>query len=282
MLPAAKDQPAYVLHRRAFRETSAIVELLTADFGRVAGVVRGVKGGRRSRYCIEPFTPVSVAWRGRGQLVNVLSAEALAATRLEGDALFAGLYLNELLIKTLEPQEPVTNLFRRYGDAVAALARNDGPAAQRTSARRRTSTASEWQPHREHGPDSSEIEPALRCFEKGLLEELGYGLAFDVDIKSGTPIRADSTYLAVDGEGFRETSAPPNATVSGNDRNGGDDSITLTGADVLAMGNEDFDRPTVRGAAKRVFRRALTQRLAGKPLNTRALFVHRATGGVRA
>ena len=29
MLPAAKDQPAYVLHRRAFRETSAIVELLT-------------------------------------------------------------------------------------------------------------------------------------------------------------------------------------------------------------------------------------------------------------
>jgi len=44
-LPAAKDQPAYVLHRRAFRETSAIVELLTRDFGRVAAVVRGVKGG---------------------------------------------------------------------------------------------------------------------------------------------------------------------------------------------------------------------------------------------
>ena len=63
MLPAAKDQPAYVLHRRAFRETSAIVEYLTRDFGRVAAVVRGVKGGRRPRSSIEPFTEVVVAWR---------------------------------------------------------------------------------------------------------------------------------------------------------------------------------------------------------------------------
>ena len=242
MLPPAKDQPAYVLHRRAFRETSAIIELLTADFGRVAGVVRGVKGGGRPRYSIEPFTLVSVAWRGRGQLVNVLSAEAIAATRLQGDALFAGLYVNELLIKTLEPQEPVASLFRRYGDAVAALAANDG------------------------------LEPVLRCFEKGLLEELGYGLAFDVDIESGEPIEADKVYLAVDGEGFRESAA-------GEIRNGAGN-MTLTGTEILAIANEDFARSAVLGAAKRVFRRALRQRLAGKPLNTRALFEHRPRGRI--
>lgn len=243
MLPAAKDQPAYVLHRRAFRETSAIIELLTADFGRVAGVVRGVKGGRRPRYSIEPFTLVSVAWRGRGQLVNILNAEAVAATRLQGDALFAGLYLNELLIKTLEPQEPVATLFCRYADAVAALSANDG------------------------------LEPALRCFEKGLLDELGYGLAFDVDIGSGAPIEADKVYQAVDGEGFRETAA-------GQIRNGADTDLTLTGTDILAIANEDFGQSRVLGAAKHVFRRALRQRLAGKPLNTRALFAHRPRGRI--
>ena len=240
MLPAAKDQPAYVLHRRAFRETSVIVELLTADFGRVAGVVRGVKGGRRPRYSIEPFTMVSVAWRGRGQLVNILAAESIAATRLQGDALFAGLYLNELLIKTLEPGEPVAALFRRYADAMASLAdNNDG------------------------------LEPALRRFEKGLLEELGYGIAFDVDIRSGAPIEADKVYLAIDGEGFREATA-------GEVQNGADkDPVSLSGTEILAIANEDFARSAVRGAAKRVLRRALKQRLAGKPLNTRTLFANR-------
>ncbi|MGQ0506204.1 MAG: DNA repair protein RecO, partial [Myxococcaceae bacterium] len=32
------DQPAYVLHRRAFSESSQIVELLTRDHGRIAAL----------------------------------------------------------------------------------------------------------------------------------------------------------------------------------------------------------------------------------------------------
>ena len=235
-LPAAKDQPAYVLHRRAFRETSAIVELLTRDFGRVAAVVRGVKGGGRPRMSVEPFTRTEVAWRGRGQMVTVIGSEAVQATHLTGDALFAGLYVNELLIKTLQPQEPVESVFRYYGTTLTALAGDD------------------------------DLEPALRRFEKGLLDELGYGLVFDVDVKTGLPIEAHKTYRAVDGEGFHETG-------SGD----AEHEATLTGAEITAIANGDFTGHRARAGAKLVLRHALRQRLGGKRLNTRQLFTRRRT-----
>ena len=237
MLPAAKDQPAYVLHRRAFRETSVIVELLTRDYGRVAAVVRGVKGGGRPRMSIEPFTEIEVAWRGRGQMVTVIGSEAVQATHLTGDALFAGLYVNELLIKTLQPQEPVESVFGHYGTTLTALAVDD------------------------------DLEPALRRFEKGLLDELGYGLVFDVDIKTGLPIEAHKVYRAVDGEGFHE---------AGNGGSGAPGhEATWTGAEITAIGNGDFTGARARAGAKQVLRRALRQRLAGKRLNTRQLFARR-------
>ena len=245
MLPAAKDQPAYVLHRRAFRETSAIVELLTQDYGRVAAVVRGVKGGGRQRMSIEPFTMVEVAWRGRGQMVTVIGSEAVQATHLKGDALFAGLYVNELLIKTLEPQEPVEAVFGAYGATLTALAADEN------------------------------LEPALRLFEKGLLDELGYGLVFDVDIKTGLPIEADKTYQAVDGEGFHEVGNGGDPSPEAHTRPSGREG-TLTGAEIIAIANGDFTGSRARAAAKQVLRRALRQRLAGKRLNTRELFTHRA------
>lgn len=239
MLPAAKDQPAYVLHRRAFRETSAIVELLTRDYGRVAAVVRGVKGGGRPRVSIEPFTKVEVAWRGRGQMVTVIGSEAVQARHLKGDALFAGLYVNELLIKTLEPQEPVEAVFRAYGATLTALA------------------------------DDANLEPALRLFEKGLLDELGYGLVFDVDVKTGLPIEAHKTYQAVDGEGFHEIG-------NGGDHRASARAGVLTGAEITAIANGDFTGSRARAAAKRILRRALRERLAGKRLNTRELFTNHA------
>ncbi|MYA16376.1 MAG: hypothetical protein F4Z28_06165, partial [Gammaproteobacteria bacterium] len=38
MVQPADRQPAFVLHRRAYRESSALVELLTRDFGIVGAV----------------------------------------------------------------------------------------------------------------------------------------------------------------------------------------------------------------------------------------------------
>ena len=261
MLPPADRQPAYVLHRRAFRETSAIVELLTRDYGRVGGVLRGAKRRRRGAHPIEPFVQLAVTWRGRGQLVNVFGVEPsageregpaprrkepLALRRLAGDALFAGLYLNEVLMHTLSRQEPAPALFAHYGEALAELASGD------------------------------DLQPALRRFERRLLEELGYGLAFDVDIANGRPIDRGKEYLVVAGEGFREAVAN-GAAAAGYASTAGYASANsrewrLTGAQIAAVGADDYRDGDVRLAAKRVFRRALEMRLDGKSLATRELF----------
>lgn len=241
MLPPADRQPAYVLHRRAFRETSVIVELLTRDHGRVGGVVRGAKGPRRVHH-IEPFSQLAATWRGRGQLINVLRTEPLAPRRLAGDALFAGLYLNELLMRTLSHQEPVAALFQHYGEALAELA------------------------------SGGDVEPALRTFERQLLQELGYGLAFDVDLDSGRPIDHAKEYLVVTGEGFREAANGDAAAVL---QSPAQSALRLTGAQIAAVRADDYREADVRLAAKRVFRHALEMRLGGRSLATRKLFTGR-------
>ena len=75
----------------------------------------------------------------------MLRCEAAVPKQLGGDALFAGLYLNELLIRTLSQEEPVAALFNDYGDALASL----------------NSVGAE-----------GDLEPILRTFERRLLEEL--------------------------------------------------------------------------------------------------------------
>ena len=251
MLPATQRQPAYVLHRRAYRESSVIVELLTRDHGRVGGVARGVKSGRRGAHAVEPFAQVAVCWRGRGELVNVLRCEAQESARLRGDALFAGLYVNELLVKTLGREEPAAELFEHYGDALRRLGAE------------------------------TELEPILRAFERRLLIELGYGLTFDRDVRSGAPIAAEKTYGVVVGEGFQEAAE---GTRKARERfqahvsapraipNGAAASLLLTGGQIAAMDAGDYRDAAVRRVAKRIFRHALEVRLGGRRLTTRSLF----------
>ena len=243
MTPPAERQPAFVLHKRAFRETSVIVELLSRDFGRVSGVVRGVKNKRRRTHHIEPFAQVSATWRGRGQLVNVQHCELVSPWHLTGDRLFAGLYMNELLVKTLSHEEPVVALFDHYREAVAQLSA------------------------------TFDLEPILRAFERRLLEEIGYGLTFDVDVRSGRPIRDDLTYRVVRGEGF---------CAAGHGTAGRPSPPTLTGRQIAAIDAGDFDDDAVRQAAKHVFRDALALRLGNRRLATRDLFAARSLAAANA
>lgn len=175
MTAPAQGQPAYVLHRRAYRETSSIVEFLTAEYGRVAAVARGTRGSRARP--VEPFSRLEVGWRGKGRLVTVTSCEAVHRWRLDGRRLFAAMYLNELTMRALPPEEAVAELFRVYEAALAALETDE------------------------------DIEPTLRVFEKCLLREMGYGLTFDVDAADGGAVHDDGVYEFVDGEGFHEVAA---------------------------------------------------------------------------
>ncbi len=166
MPPLDLAQPAYVLHSRAYRESSALVDFLTPQ-GRLRAVLRSARG--KAGTLARPFVPLEVEFRGRGELKNVGRMESAGvATWLVGDALFSGLYLNELLIRLLAAEDPHPQVFEHYAATLLAL------AAGRP------------------------LEPLLRSFEWRLLDDLGYGFALSEDIH-GVPIAPDGRYrLQVD------------------------------------------------------------------------------------
>ena len=75
------DEHAVVLHTRAYRETSLLVNLLTARHGRVAAVAKGARSPRRGQP-LQPFAKLLVSWRGRGSLVTLTGVESVSTAQL--------------------------------------------------------------------------------------------------------------------------------------------------------------------------------------------------------
>lgn len=141
-------EPAWILSQRAYRETSALVEAVTAGHGRVGLVARGARSVRsKIRGLLQPFQRVLLSWTDSGELGTLTGIEADGAPLLlKGEAVFGGWYLNELLLRLLARRDPHPELFAHYTEALAGIADDRGG-------------------------------PALRKFELQLLAELGYGLS---------------------------------------------------------------------------------------------------------
>ncbi|WP_409523720.1 DNA repair protein RecO [Nitrincola sp. MINF-07-Sa-05] len=142
---------AFVLHGRPYRETSMLVDFFTLEYGRITAVAKGVRrAGSRRRFLLQPFQPMQISWSGRHELKSLSQSElAMATTPLQGNALLCGLYVNELLQRLLQPEDPHPRLYLFYTYVLNQLASGD------------------------------DIESALRLFERQLLEELGYELALN-------------------------------------------------------------------------------------------------------
>lgn len=161
------SQPAYILHARAWRETSLLLEAFSRDHGRVGLVARGVRGARArlSRALLEPMQALRLDWGGRGELQTLASAEpAGAALALRGDALLSALYVNELLVRLIARNDPHPRLFDRYAELLGGLAEAKSLA---------------WQ---------------LRCFERDLLAGIGYAPQLETAADNGAAIDPDATY----------------------------------------------------------------------------------------
>ena len=156
----------YVLHRRRYRETSLIVDFLTAEQGRVSAVARGaLRRNSRLAATLQPLAVLSVELRGRSELQNVITAEvAVAPALLEGERLYSLFYVNELVMRLTAPHDPNPMLFEVYAATLAALV-GDG-----------------------------ELEVLLRRFELRLLEAIGLGLQLNVDATTGQAIEAEAEY----------------------------------------------------------------------------------------
>ncbi|ALO46246.1 DNA repair protein RecO [Pseudohongiella spirulinae] len=141
-------QPAYLLHSRPYRDSSALVDLLTLDHGLIRAVARGVRGRRRST-ALQQHQLLLVSLSGRGELLTLTHTEqAAAGFFLTGHRLFSALYLNEILERLLQPADSHPAVFRLYQQTLLRL-------------------------HEEYP-----LEPLLRSFEWSLLQELGYEIDF--------------------------------------------------------------------------------------------------------
>lgn len=125
-----QPQPAFLLHKQPYRETSALVELLTLELGRIRAVAQGVqRPSSRSRSRLQPFAPLHVTWTGEGDLKRLRLMEMHgSAAMLVGEGLLCGFYANELLTRALPLQFPVRDVFAYYGALLNALPRPDARA----------------------------------------------------------------------------------------------------------------------------------------------------------
>ncbi|WP_136064889.1 DNA repair protein RecO [Modicisalibacter radicis] len=130
-----QPQPAYLLHKRPYRETSALVDLLTLEHGRVRAVAQGVqRAGSKSRSRLQPFAPLHVTWSGDNELKRLrLMESGGSASLLAGEGLLCGLYANELLTRLLPPLLPVAEVFAFY---TALLGELPVPARRAAALRR--------------------------------------------------------------------------------------------------------------------------------------------------
>ena len=165
----ASLQPAFVLHRRSYRDSSLLVEAFACDHGRFGLVARGASAPRsRWKGLLQPFAPLLLSWAGKGELATLTAAEDVGApTPLPPNRVVAGLYVNELLIRLTPRLDPHPGLFAAYETLLLELAAASGE------------------------------EPPLRRFERRLLEALGYGLTLDREAANGAPIVAEERYRYV-------------------------------------------------------------------------------------
>ena len=121
-------QPAYVLHSRPYRDSSALLEVLTPEHGRISLVARGVRNRSRrgsGAAQLQPFVPLLLSFTGRGELKTLTAKETVgAAISLRGERMFSGLYINELLVRLLHRHDPHPQLFALYGQTLEALQGN--------------------------------------------------------------------------------------------------------------------------------------------------------------
>lgn len=223
-------QPAFVLHSYPYRETSLIVEVFSRDYGRVALLARGARRPRSAmRGLLLAFQPLEISWSGRGDVQTLIKAEWQGGQPLlTGKSLLCGYYLNELLLHLLPREDAHEQLFLTYKKTLQYFSR-------------------------------SLMESDLRCFERALLRELGYGLTLKTDV-TGAPIQTHEYYA------YEIERGPVRL------RFAGESALSVCGKTLIDMAHDDFSDPRSLSEAKYLMRTLISHYTGGKGLETRKIF----------
>jgi len=183
------DEPAYVLHRYDWSESSLILEVFTRHHGRIALVAKGAKRPSSGfRPVLLPLQMLHVAYGGDAEIRTLKSAEWQGGHVMPtGDALLSGYYINELLLTLLARDDPHPSLFDIYANVVRVLASEHGEA----------------------------LQAALRTYELLLLREVGLLPQLDLQTMTLGVLEPDVRYCLVPEGGLRQAHADDRATLSG-------------------------------------------------------------------
>lgn len=144
--------PAFLIHRRVFKDSSLLLDFFTQEYGKIRLVGRGL---RKSKTPLQIFQQMNISFSGRGELKTLTGWEVDDQPRnLLGETLILGIYANELIVRLLQEQDAHPELFEVYKQFVHQVIDLEKQSQQ-------------W---------------LLRIFENNLLSELGYGLDFEMDV----------------------------------------------------------------------------------------------------
>ena len=236
--------PGFVLHQRPFRDSSLIVELFTAEFGRLTSFARAARGPRSRFLGLQPFRPLLLSWSGRGEAPSLTAAEPDGAmpAPLAAPCLMSAFYLNELLLKLTGVHDPQPALYAQYAATLQQL---------------RVGVA---------------VGTVLRQFEKRLLELLGFGLELERECGTHQPVVADSYYHFAPGVGVSAASHPADSGRRGGSGSGGGGAGAVLGRWLLLLAaDQEPLEPEGQRAVREVLRAALDHCLDGRELKTRTV-----------
>lgn len=242
----------YILHRRAYRETSLLLDVFSYQHGKVSLLAKGAYKAKSARSAhLQPFQPLLMEWLGRSSLKTLTSVEApRPALRFTGINLYAAMYVNELLFKLLQEEQPMHQLFESYIAVLDVL--------------------------------SSGVEPdqALRIFESRLLGSLGLMPDLKYDWQGNRLDSSATYYLSTDGEfvlvpqASFQTASETFLVVRGADAqwlarmSNPSDSFSVSGINSI---NEVAQDPDDNATVKAFLRSLIDKALDGREIESRKL-----------
>lgn len=159
---------SYILHQKPFKESSLLLTCLLEGQGIVTFLAKGARRPRSPFYpFMRPFLLLDILFQGKGDLKVLTHADSRHFyAKLLGRKMVLGLYINELVVRLCEQEEPLSDLFRYYDEALLRL----------------------------HEAKEREEEWILRQFECQLIRDLGYGVDLSYTAETKEPIVPEGQY----------------------------------------------------------------------------------------
>jgi DNA repair protein RecO (recombination protein O) len=225
---------AFVLHRYDWSETSLILDLFTRSRGRIAVAAKGAKRPySQLRSVLLLFQRITAtvgrqAEEAQAEVLTLRGAEWAgvdACAVLPAARLFAGFYLNELLMKLLARGDAHPALFDAYAATLGVLAAlaGAGPAGHGADAgghgnRDGNGDGDGASGPRAAGADDLGEQIALRAFELVLLREIGLLPELDRVTATQAPLDPEASYELLGDRGVVAADpARPGARLAGAD-----------------------------------------------------------------